>query len=381
MLSPPTSSAKLHTGAPKRRQEQGYVLITLLLFVALLAISSVILLPKIEFQIKRDREEELIHRGVQYSRAIKHYVKKFGKYPTRLEYLEDTNNLRFLRKRYKDPVTGKDFKLLHIGDVQSSFGPGIQGATPAGGANGQGPNGGSADSTTSDSNTTGSATNQAGSSSINNSGTSGSSGFGQSGLGQNSQSGFGQQGFGMNPQSGFGQTSPQGQSGFGQSGFGQSGFGQQGFGQQGFGQPGQPGVGQAGFGAAGQPGSSPLGGGAQTFGGGPIVGVASVSKNKTIRVFNKKEHYNEWQFIYDPTTDRGGLLTTPNQPALQTANQSVQCPPGQTCPTTGSGSGVGTSGTNTGFSNGPSTSFSNQTTSPGTQQPQTPQMPPEQAPQ
>src|SRR5579863_2253568 len=126
MLSAPTSLAKMHASAPKRRQEQGYVLITLLLFVALLAISTVILLPKIEFQIKRDREEELIHRGVQYSRAIKHYVKKFGKYPTRLEDLEDTNNLRFLRKRYKDPVTGKDFKLLHITDVQSSFGPGVQ---------------------------------------------------------------------------------------------------------------------------------------------------------------------------------------------------------------------------------------------------------------
>ena len=48
------------------------------------------------------------------------------------------------------------------------------------------------------------------------------------------------------------------------------------------------------------------------------MGVASISKDKSIRVFNKKEHYNEWQFIYDPSTDRGGLLTTPNQPAPQT---------------------------------------------------------------
>jgi type II secretory pathway pseudopilin PulG len=374
MLSAPTSLAKMHASASKRRQEQGYVLITLLLFVALLAISTVILLPKIEFQIKRDREEELIHRGVQYSRAIKHYVKKFGKYPTRIEDLEDTNNLRFLRKRYKDPVTGKDFKLLHITDVQSSFGPGIQGATAAGAANGQGANGGTADGTTSDSSTTGATTNQPGSTSFSNSGTSGSSGFGQAGLGQNAQSGGGQQGFGMTPQSGFGQGGPQGQ-----SGFGQSGFGQQGFGQQGLGQPGQPGVGQAGFGAAGQPGSSPLGGGAQTFGGGPIVGVASISKKKTIRVFNKKEHYNEWQFIYDPTSDRGGLLTTPNQPALQTAGQNPACPAGQTCPTTGTG--FGASGANPGLSTG----FSNQTPpgtqSPGSQQPQPPQMPPEQGPQ
>jgi type II secretory pathway pseudopilin PulG len=376
MLSASTSVVKLQARTPKRSREQGYVLITLLLFVALLAISTVILLPKIEFQIKRDREEELIHRGVQYSRAIKHYVKKFGKYPIRIEDLENTNNLRFLRKRYKDPITGKDFKLLHMGDVQSSFGPGIQGATPAGGANGQGPNGGSADSTTSDT-STGATANQPGSNSFSTSGSSGSSGFGQSGFGQNAQSGFGQQGLGMNPQSGFGQSGPQG-------GFAQSGFGQQGFGQQGFGQAGQPGMGQAGFGQAGQQGNSPLGGGGQIIGGGPIVGVASVSKDKTIRVFNKKDHYNQWQFIYDPTTDKGGLLSTPNQPALQTANQNVQCPVGQTCPTTGAGtgSGFGASGANSGLSTG----FSNQPTppgsqSPGTQQPQTPQMPPEQGPQ
>jgi hypothetical protein len=47
--------------------------------------------------------------------------------------------------------------------------------------------------------------------------------------------------------------------------------------------------------------------------------VASVSKDKTIREFNKKDHYNQWQFIYDPTTDRGGLLMTPNQPPLKGA--------------------------------------------------------------
>jgi hypothetical protein len=51
------------------------------------------------------------------------------------------------------------------------------------------------------------------------------------------------------------------------------------------------------------------------------VGVASANKTKTIRVFNKKDHYNQWQFIYDPTTDRGGLLMTPNQPPLQGAQQ------------------------------------------------------------
>ena len=55
----------------------------------------------------------------------------------------------------------------------------------------------------------------------------------------------------------------------------------------------------------------------QVFGGGPIVGVASTSKAQSIREFNHKNHYDKWQFIYDPTMDRGGLIKTPAQPALQ----------------------------------------------------------------
>ena len=35
-----------------------------------------------------------------------------------------------------------------------------------------------------------------------------------------------------------------------------------------------------------------------TFGGGPILGVASASKEKTIHVFLDKNHYKDWLFIY-----------------------------------------------------------------------------------
>jgi hypothetical protein len=44
-----------------------------------------------------------------------------------------------------------------------------------------------------------------------------------------------------------------------------------------------------------------------------IVGVTSYSNHKTIRVFTKKNHYYQWQFVYDPTTDRA-IMTGPNQP-------------------------------------------------------------------
>jgi len=109
----------------KRNSQSGYVLLALLLIVALLSIGVFTTIQKIDFQIKRDREEELIHRGVQYSRAVRKYFKAFGRYPTRIEDLENTNNQRFLRRRYKDPLnrdpkTGqeRDFKLLRLGDVQ-----------------------------------------------------------------------------------------------------------------------------------------------------------------------------------------------------------------------------------------------------------------------
>src|SRR5215467_10637810 len=112
----------------RKSHQDGYVLLILLLSVALLSIGFLAMVESIQFQVKRDREEELIHRGVQYSRAVRRFFKKSGRYPTRIEELESTNNVRFLRKRYKDPMnrdpkTGqeRDFKILHLQDVQMSF--------------------------------------------------------------------------------------------------------------------------------------------------------------------------------------------------------------------------------------------------------------------
>src|SRR5579862_5360430 len=133
------------------RGEDGWVLLTLLLAMTLLIIFAAAIVPSLSFDIKRDREEEMIHRGVQYSRAIRAYYKKFGRYPIKLEDLESTNNLRFLRKRYKDPLNCKngkceDFKLLHFGEVQMTLsalgGGGIAGATPVSAMGGTNPSGG-----------------------------------------------------------------------------------------------------------------------------------------------------------------------------------------------------------------------------------------------
>src|ERR1700688_542166 len=114
------------------RHEQGYVLLAMLLVVAMMAITATIALPAISFEIRRDRELEMVHRGVQYSRAIRAYYKKFGRYPTRLEDLDNTNNLRYLRKHYKDPITGQDFKLLHYGEPGVTLAGGIAGGSMPG---------------------------------------------------------------------------------------------------------------------------------------------------------------------------------------------------------------------------------------------------------
>jgi type II secretory pathway pseudopilin PulG len=257
------------------RSQRGYILLVLLLSVALLSIGFLAVVRNLEFQMRRDREEELIHRGVQYSRAVRHYFKKFGRYPTKIEDLENTNNIRFLRKRYKDPLnrdpkTGKekDFKLLHLQDVQTSFSSGqIRGAVAASDL-------ASAEPAQSSNEV------QAGAPGALDGSVAAPSGPGPSAI-------AGQQG---NPQTD------------------QTGAG---------GSPGTP--------PAPQPLVQQLGpnGAPQVFGGGAITGVASLSKEKTIRVFNKKDHYNQWQFVYDPTSDRGGLLMTPNQPPLMNAAQNV----------------------------------------------------------
>src|SRR5271156_5633758 len=117
-------------------RSRGYMLITLMLALALIAVGLLAVLPEIGQQIRRDREEELRHRGTAYMRAIQHFYKKFGRYPSRIEELENTNNLRFLRKRYTDPLnvdkaTGKekDFKFLHQQDITLNNGP-VLGGTP-----------------------------------------------------------------------------------------------------------------------------------------------------------------------------------------------------------------------------------------------------------
>lgn len=86
--------------------------------MTLLAIAAGVMARDLAFELRRDREEELLHRGVAYERAIRLYASKTGRYPNRPEDLLGTADMRYLRKAYKDPITGKDFRMLHMSDVQ-----------------------------------------------------------------------------------------------------------------------------------------------------------------------------------------------------------------------------------------------------------------------
>lgn len=104
----------------RTRAESGYALLVLMLALALMVMAAAAVAPLIAFQIKRDREAELIHRAAQYRRAVRRMTKQTGRYPITLDDLENTNGLRFLRRRYKDPITGREFRLLHLGDITTA---------------------------------------------------------------------------------------------------------------------------------------------------------------------------------------------------------------------------------------------------------------------
>jgi type II secretory pathway pseudopilin PulG len=97
--------------------ESGFALLLVFMMASVIAIMLYLSMPRVIFEAQRNKEQLLIDRGEQYMRAIQLYSRKFnGQFPARLEQLENTNNMRFLRRRYKDPMTGSDeWRLIHIG--------------------------------------------------------------------------------------------------------------------------------------------------------------------------------------------------------------------------------------------------------------------------
>jgi type II secretory pathway pseudopilin PulG len=221
------------------------MLLGLMVAIAIILLWLGVAASKAAFSIRRDREVETVRRGNQYVRAIREfYLKNGSHYPGSIEQLEKMNNVRFLRQRYIDPITGKDdWRLIVVGQNQTTvkgfFGEDLQGLPNAG---------------------LGSAAGLA-------------------------------SGFGGTPAptavSGTGQTS--GGAGAGGTGAGGAGAGGTGQGAGGLGSAGSAG-GLGGFGFGSGTGTSM----------GPIMGVGLNATGNSLLEPNGQTTYQTWEFLYDP---------------------------------------------------------------------------------
>ncbi len=241
--------------------EEGYVLLAVIFLVALLTISLAVAMPKVAKEIQRDRELETMHRGKQYARAVKLYYKKFGAYPPTVDALVKTNNIRFLRKKYVDPTTG--MADWKLVRFGQNKAPTAMGffGQALSGSTIAGVGSSGGNSSTSDS-STGSSSLFASSSST--TATSSSTGLTSSSTGLSGSL------------SGSSSTSSSGLSG-------------------------------------------------QTFGGVGIIGFSPNSPKQSILVYKTKNHYNQWEFVYDPLSDQviqSSNTATVGQSASSLANSS-----------------------------------------------------------
>jgi len=210
--------------AASKKNQQGYAMAALLVAMSIMAIMMTVVMPVWKQAAQREKEAELIFRGQQYAHAIGLFQKKFANaFPPNIDVLVEQ---RFLRKKFKDPITNDDFLLLPGGAGAAAPGTGAPGsatpgAQPAGGQPGGQPPGGGSGTTTA-------------------------------------------------------RQPSQAQGGRG-----------------GTGSPTQPGGALRGVSDIGTPGA----GGGTTAG---VGGVASKSKEQSIRLYNGRNHYNEWAFVYVP---------------------------------------------------------------------------------
>jgi type II secretory pathway pseudopilin PulG len=339
----------------ERQSEQGFMLVGLIVAIFLILLALSVAAPKVAQDLRREREVEAIHRGNQYVRAIRLYYRKSNTYPATIEQLEKTTNIRYLRQRYVDPITGKDdWRLIHVGEAKTTV-KGFFGQPLAGLATGPGAGMGSPIGS--------------------NAGAAGAAGPGQTGL----TSVFGSPGGG----GGLGSSSPGGGLGSSSGGLGSS--------------PGGGGLGGSTVGGTSTLGGTSSGGlGSSTAGTGtaastigasggiggqsatsfsgsaqPFVGVGVPKEGDSITILNEQTTYNTWEFIYDPRIEQlyaKGAMLGAGSNALGSGSGSSMG--------SGSGSSLGGFGNNPGSGTGTGLgSGSGLGTMPGSTSPTTPTTP------
>lgn len=85
------------------RGERGYNLVAVMVAITILNIALAAVLPAWSHAIRREKEEELIFRGLQYAEAIRVYRARYNSLPTRLEQLIEVKP-RCIRQLWKDPM-------------------------------------------------------------------------------------------------------------------------------------------------------------------------------------------------------------------------------------------------------------------------------------
>ena len=118
------------------RGQAGYAMAALLIALSVMAVMMTAVMPVWKHAARREKEAELVFRGQQYARAIGLCQRRAGPgvLPPDIDSLVKQ---RFLRKKYKDPITGGDFDLVRGALGATQPGQGAQtaarpGQTPGG---------------------------------------------------------------------------------------------------------------------------------------------------------------------------------------------------------------------------------------------------------
>lgn len=144
------SSRTAPGAAPRDRSRDGYNLVFLAVMVTVLNIWIAATLPLWSHQIQRDREKELIFRGLQYAEAIRVYLTRNGQYPTQLKQLIESDP-RCIRQLWTNPMRDDGrWGLIQVGTGRGGPGQPVQnagggqtqpGGSPTGDGEAPGPDG------------------------------------------------------------------------------------------------------------------------------------------------------------------------------------------------------------------------------------------------
>jgi type II secretory pathway pseudopilin PulG len=102
--------------------DRGYAMAALLVGMSVMAVLMSALMPVWTQMARREKEQELIFRGTQYARAIGLFQRKFANTPP--PSVDVLVEQRFLRKKYKDPITNDDFVPIYANQQALAQGPG-----------------------------------------------------------------------------------------------------------------------------------------------------------------------------------------------------------------------------------------------------------------